>query len=55
MAYQINGQAYGRKGQWMLYTGPIAAAKGDTVTVVGVRIGHKNSQPAQRQFDRYEK
>jgi len=49
IAYQINGMAYGSKpGQWMLYTGPIKASAGDVVTVMGVRIGYKNSEQVKQ-------
>lgn len=42
MAYQTNAQ--NNKNRWNLYTGPIKNKKGDTITVVAVRAGYKNSK-----------
>ncbi|GHU98540.1 hypothetical protein FACS1894159_01150 [Bacteroidia bacterium] len=47
LAYQINGKAWGREGQWMLYSGPITLSEGDQLAVVGVRIGYRNSKPSK--------
>ena len=44
LAYQIDGKGYGREKQWLLYTAPVKLAKGQTLAVVGVRIGYKNSR-----------
>lgn len=43
-AYKINKKAES-KDPWSLYTSPVLLNKGDTLTVVAVRAGFKDSQP----------
>jgi len=44
IAYQINNAGL-RPGHWQLYTKPLQAKSGDTISAVSVRVGYAQSQP----------
>ena len=41
-AYQINGKGFS-ENHWFLYSKPVIAKRGDSITVIAVRAGFKNS------------
>jgi hypothetical protein len=42
IAYQVDGRGYG-PDHWLLYTGPLAATPGSTVSATAIRVGYAQS------------